>query len=415
MSCTMNHLQRVLTLRMYMIVGLFIVPMIMVFLYGRTYCQYEAPYGFESSLERRNPVAPLTVVKDEPAKPPEVMKKKKTVLYWTKMFSSKNFRLSVHDENPDVFANCPVCSCMGTSDRNYQPVEEFDALLFHGPELNARDLPKTRSPNQRYIFADFETQVFHPIPKRLEFNNFFNWTMTYRRDGDIMRPHAIFRKISTNEFIPPDIPAQWLDVSGGNVSESTRLLFKKKSKMAAWFVSHCSTNSKRENIVKKLQKYVKVDVYGTCGTLECPKAKGAECYEQLEQGYFFYLSFENSLCRDYVTEKVYRILDYDVIPVVYGATDYETFLPPNSYINILDFPSIEALANFLTELSQDEERYLSYFKWRSFYKMVTGDPHIIACEFCKMLHEPNMPRQVIADIYDWWAKGSQCVPPPVIN
>ncbi|XP_046610661.1 alpha-(1,3)-fucosyltransferase C-like isoform X2 [Neodiprion virginianus] len=379
MSCTMNHLQRVLTLRMYMIVGLFIVPMIMVFLYGRTYCQYEAPYGFESSLERRNPVAPLTVVKDEPAKPPEVMKKKKTVLYWTKMFSSKNFRLSVHDENPDVFANCPVCSCMGTSDRNYQPVEEFDALLFHGPELNARDLPKTR------------------------------------RDGDIMRPHAIFRKISTNEFIPPDIPAQWLDVSGGNVSESTRLLFKKKSKMAAWFVSHCSTNSKRENIVKKLQKYVKVDVYGTCGTLECPKAKGAECYEQLEQGYFFYLSFENSLCRDYVTEKVYRILDYDVIPVVYGATDYETFLPPNSYINILDFPSIEALANFLTELSQDEERYLSYFKWRSFYKMVTGDPHIIACEFCKMLHEPNMPRQVIADIYDWWAKGSQCVPPPVIN
>ncbi|XP_046590353.1 alpha-(1,3)-fucosyltransferase C-like [Neodiprion lecontei] len=379
MSCIMSHLQRVVTLRMYTIVALFITPMILPFFYDGTYCQNEALYGFESSLERRNHVAPLITAKNEAVKPPELVNKKKTVLYWTKMFSSKNFRLSVHDENPDVFANCPVSSCMGTSDRNYQPVQEFDALLFHGPELNARDLPKTR------------------------------------RDGDIMRPHAIFRKISTNEFIPPDIPAQWLDVSDGNVSESTRLLFKKKSKMAAWFVSHCSTNSKRENIVKKLQKYVKVDVYGTCGTLECPKAKGAECYEQLEQGYFFYLSFENSLCRDYVTEKVYRILDYDVIPVVYGATDYETFLPPNSYINILDFPSIEALANFLTELSQDEERYLSYFKWRSFYKMVTGDPHIIACEFCKMLHEPNMPRQVIADIYDWWAKGSQCVPPPEIN
>ncbi|XP_046472917.1 alpha-(1,3)-fucosyltransferase C-like isoform X1 [Neodiprion pinetum] len=379
MSCIMSHLQRVVTLRMYTIVALFITPMILPFFHDGTYCQNEALYGFESSLERRNHAAPLITAKNEAVKPPELVNKKKTVLYWTKMFSSKNFRLSVHDENPDVFANCPVSSCMGTSDRNYQPVEKFDALLFHGPELNARDLPKTR------------------------------------RDGDIMRPHAIFRKISTNEFIPPDIPAQWLDVSDGNVSESTRLLFKKKSKMAAWFVSHCSTNSKRENIVKKLQKYVKVDVYGTCGTLECPKAKGAECYEQLEQGYFFYLSFENSLCRDYITEKVYRVLDYDVIPVVYGATDYETFLPPNSYINILDFPSIEALANFLTELSQDEERYLSYFKWRSFYKMVTGDPHIIACEFCKMLHEPNMPRQVIADIYDWWAKGSQCVPPPVIN
>ncbi|XP_046472918.1 alpha-(1,3)-fucosyltransferase C-like [Neodiprion pinetum] len=414
MSCTMNHLQRVLTLRMYMIVGLFIVPMIMVFLYGRTYCQYEAPYGFESSLELRSPVAPLTVVKDEPAKPPEVMKKKKTVLYWTKMFSSKNFYLSERGVDGDIFANCPVSFCMGTNDRNYQPVEEFDALLFHGPELNAKDLPKTRSPNQRYIFMDSETQVFHPVPNRPEFNNFFNWTMAYRRDADVMRPYGIFRKLDTNEIIPPYIPAQWLNVSDGNVSESTSLLFKKKSKMSAWFVSHCGTNSKREDIARKLQEYVTVDIYGKCGKFQCSRANEDECYEQLEQGYFFYLSFENSMCRDYITEKVYRILDYDVIPVVYGAADYETFLPPNSYINVKDFPSIEALATFLKELSQDEERYLSYFKWKSFYKVDTKK-HYIVCEFCKALHDPNLPRQVIANIYDWWAKGSQCVPPLEIN
>ena len=34
----------------------------------------------------------------------------------------------------------------------------------------------------------------------------------------------------------------------------------------------------------------------------------------MEAGYRFYLSFENSVCADYVTEKFFRILHYNVIP-----------------------------------------------------------------------------------------------------
>ena len=52
----------------------------------------------------------------------------------------------------------------------------------------------------------------------------------------------------------------------------------------------------------------KVDVYGKCGKFSCSRADTDECYHMLEQKYKFYLAFENSLCKDYVTEKLFNIL-----------------------------------------------------------------------------------------------------------
>ena len=38
------------------------------------------------------------------------------------------------------------------------------------------------------------------------------------------------------------------------------------------------------------------------------------CYQMLNNSYKFYLALENSVCRDYVTEKFFKILQYNVIP-----------------------------------------------------------------------------------------------------
>ena len=79
--------------------------------------------------------------------------------------------------------------------------------------------------------------------------------------------------------------------------------------MAAWFASNCNAGNKRHNYVYELEKYVNVDVYGLCG-ISCPKNDVGEerCYDQLDNDYRFYLAFENSNCKDYVTEKVYTAL-----------------------------------------------------------------------------------------------------------
>ena len=55
----------------------------------------------------------------------------------------------------------------------------------------------------------------------------------------------------------------------------------------------------------QLQKFFPVDIYGACGEMECVREEGDKCWEMVEQKYKYYLAFENSLCGDYVTEKLF--------------------------------------------------------------------------------------------------------------
>lgn len=54
----------------------------------------------------------------------------------------------------------------------------------------------------------------------------------------------------------------------------------------------------------------------------------------MERDYNFYLSFENSICVDYVTEKFYNALLFNTVPIVYGGGNYSRLAPTMSYINI---------------------------------------------------------------------------------
>ena len=75
--------------------------------------------------------------------------------------------------------------------------------------------------------------------------------------------------------------------------------------------------------IKNLGKYIKVDIYGGCG-MKCleydriTKQKD-DCKKIIAKEYLFYLAFENSICKDYITEKFFIILRYNIIPVVMGV------------------------------------------------------------------------------------------------
>ena len=51
----------------------------------------------------------------------------------------------------------------------------------------------------------------------------------------------------------------------------------------------------------------------------------------------FYISFENAICADYITEKTYNALKLNTVPIVLGGVNYTSLLPPGSFINAAQF------------------------------------------------------------------------------
>ncbi len=67
-----------------------------------------------------------------------------------------------------------------------------------------------------------------------------------------------------------------------------------------------------------------------------------------------------------------------MVPIVFGAykEDYFNTLPPQSYINVDDFRSIEELADYLIYLDRNDTAYAAFFAWRQFGELVvSSEPH----------------------------------------
>ena len=59
----------------------------------------------------------------------------------------------------------------------------------------------------------------------------------------------------------------------------------------------------------------------------------------LPQPFKVYISFENSLCEDYVTEKFWRPIRNHQLPLIMNGADMSKVAPPHSYLHVDDFES----------------------------------------------------------------------------
>uniref|UniRef100_H2ZAJ6 Fucosyltransferase n=1 Tax=Ciona savignyi TaxID=51511 RepID=H2ZAJ6_CIOSA len=251
---------------------------------------------------------------------------------------------------------CPGCHV--TYDKSTSAIA--DAVVFHC--VTRRDsilgMPSQRSPNQRWVWwcAEPPWNTRYVFDKTLvNFHRVFNWTMTYRVDSDVYLPYSI-------------------DLSGSNIKVGKyNYSLKKgfevlaaKTSLAAWVSSNCAV-AERSNTIRELQRYMNIDIFGKCGTKPLFAAKWKTKRHFLIFRYKFYFAFENSRCKDYISEKFWRNgLGTGAIPVVIGPKrgDYELVAPPNSFIHVDDFQSLEALASYLNKLDKDDQLYGEYLRWK---------------------------------------------------
>uniref|UniRef100_A0A914LGN5 Fucosyltransferase n=1 Tax=Meloidogyne incognita TaxID=6306 RepID=A0A914LGN5_MELIC len=74
--------------------------------------------------------------------------------------------------------------------------------------------------------------------------------------------------------------------------------------------------------------------------------------------HMFYLAFENSVCKEYITEKFWN-LKHLIVPIVLSRRIFNnTKIPDNVYIAVDDFNNVEELAKYLLYLQKNETAYL---------------------------------------------------------
>uniref|UniRef100_A0A5S6QI81 Fucosyltransferase n=1 Tax=Trichuris muris TaxID=70415 RepID=A0A5S6QI81_TRIMR len=313
-----------------------------------------------------------------------------TILDWTTFFgrplNSTDLRL------------CPELSCEITNDR--KKLKTSNAVLFHPRDIEPQDLPAGRPSHLHYVF--FLQESPHHVNLKLTASNFFTLTMTYRRDSDVHMPYGWMRRTQKEK-------------TNFSSEEFIEGILLHKRRLVAAFVSNCGPPSGRDTYIRALQQYVRVDVYGRCGPLYCPKEQSEKCLSMLRKEYKFILAFENSVCKDYVTEKVFNALKYNVVPVVLSRRITEPFLPNGSFIAADDFPTAEELARYLRQLDNDTEEYLKYFDWLKSYEIIGYDDmqSLAFCQLCRLLRDTRSTAvkasRSAEDIVKWYHVGGNCL------
>lgn len=115
--------------------------------------------------------------------------------------------------------------------------------------------------------------------------------------------------------------------------------------------------------------------------------------------------------RDYVTEKLFNILKYPLIPVVLGGANYSSFLPPNSYIDATNLKP-ETLASLLHSIGSNETAYRKYFDWKQNSHVEGDSMAILFCELCRWMQlkqgQSSDSAKTAEQINRWFFNDTAC-------
>ena len=239
-----------------------------------------------------------------------------------------------------------------------------------------------------------ESPRYHWLKWR-DFFNDFDGAITYTKDAAVYNPYGATVALKrTNTNIKMNYAAN-------------------KTKGAFAYVSNClSAGYARLKLMKELGKYIDVDIYGGCaGNRPCPRGD-SHCEARVHSQYHFYLSWENSLCTDYITEKFWKVLETEgyYIPVAVGGLtldEYTSVSPPDSFLHLYNFSSVAQLGNYMNRLMKDPQAFNKYNAWRSNFKVIRPG-QMRLCKLCEIANNPSKFKRKHSYIADKFNDPKTC-------
>ena len=214
-----------------------------------------------------------------------------------------------------LIENCDI-QCIHSSDLSETSLNSNStaAVVFFNPTHwgNPRHRLDGRGSQALTVALSMESSVYYPVQKNL---SHYDLSITCSSDSDIQHPYF-----------------EWQYDLLKDVSEWP---WEKREPAIAFVARNCHSKSKREALVEMLQKYVRVDSVSYClNNHPWPSDIDRKDKDGLLQRYMMYLAAENSIEKDYVTEKVYNGLVSGAVTLYLGAPNVEEFVPSHSIIRI---------------------------------------------------------------------------------
>ncbi|KYQ89444.1 glycosyltransferase [Tieghemostelium lacteum] len=285
---------------------------------------------------------------------------------------------------------------------NQSKYSTADAIIFEPQPFGDRGdpYPLTKPCGQKYVMFSYETPIYFPRQSNAEYLSHMDWRMTFEESSEV--------RVS--------MMCSW-GFEGGIEAYRREISppFKQKQGFAVFVASNCHSGGalQRTQYVEDLMRYIPVDSFGLClqnqpsEALDRNTARERFAHKiEVFSRYKFVLAFENNNYTDYVTEKLSHALLSTSIPVYMGPESVEDYVPGDkSIIKTSDFKSPQDLANYLLNLAENEEDYLSYFKWKKQYFRTTFVRRYkecifnVECRLCERIVEERVMAQSHPDEY----------------
>lgn len=288
----------------------------------------------------------------------------------------------------DLLDTCAYKNCFFTCNKSL--AADADALLIHDTYGLSNNF--NRSASQLLIFWNDEA---NQVDKRLDQFK-FNWTISFKQESEAS--YCTYGCYAHNK-----IKLKYL-----NFLKLIRKEFIKREKTSVWFVSNCNSEY-RLNYAVQLARTFNLTIYGSCKSsiesklkLERNKylmvlndgacGRDSQCEAEALLSNKYFLSFENSNCSSYVTEKFWRSLRHGIIPVVIQPDKqfYEALAPADSFIHASDFDyDTVKLTAYLNKASNDFQTYFKHLKWKYTNKALYDTKTLERNRICELCYKLN--------------------------
>ena len=237
--------------------------------------------------------------------------------------------------------------------QDIHPTEDSTIVIWACPKIDLSGVSDT----QYVVGWLMESPISLPQPLDEKTEQLFDLILTYRKDL-VNYQKSFFVRIFTR--ISEINPQYWETPKSVLVSQiasySTNGAYQERVEASKWFL---------ENVPQDFKLYG--NHWNNLKTRLSPTAQKAldkryggfieDKFQAVSESKFV-LAYENAIQSDYVTEKIYDVLQSGSVPVYLGAPNIDHYVPKNCFIDKNDFKTYKALYTFLKNM--DNETYEKY-------------------------------------------------------